>query len=44
MHVDAAGAELAVGDDLEDVRGAQLGSAAVDVERVVDGLESFGCA
>ena len=44
MRVDAAGADLAVGDEFEDVRGAQLGGAAVGVERVVDGLESFDCA
>ena len=43
VHVDAAGADLAVRDELEDVRGAQLGSAAVGVERIVDGLESLGC-
>ena len=41
MRVDAAGADLAVGDEFEDVRGAQLGGAAVGAERVVGGLESF---
>ena len=41
MRVDAAGADLAVGDEFEDVRRAQLGGAAVGAERVVGGLESF---
>ena len=44
MHVDAAGADLVVGDEFQDVRGAQLGGAAFGVERVVDGLETFGGA
>ena len=42
MHVDAAGADLVLGDEFQDVRGAQLGGAAVGVERVVVGLEAFG--
>ena len=42
--VGATGAELVVRDDLEDVRGAQLGSTALRAEGVVFGLESFGCA
>ena len=44
MCVGATGAELVVGDDLEDVRGAQFGSTAVGAEGVVFELESFGCA
>ena len=41
MRVDTAGADLAVRDEFENVRGAQLGSAAVGAERVVGGLETF---
>ena len=44
MCVDAAGADLVVRDEFQDVRGAQLGGAAIGVERVVDGLEAFGGA
>ena len=44
MLVDAAGADLVVGDKFQDVRGAQLGGAAFGVERVVDGLEALGGA
>ena len=44
MRVDAAGADLVVGDEFQDVRGAQLGDAAFGVERVVVGLEAFGGA
>ena len=44
MCVYAAGADLVVGDEFQDVRGAQLGDAAFGVERVVVGLEAFGGA
>ena len=44
MRVDAAGVDLVVGDEIQDVRGAQLGNAAVEVEGVVVGLETFGGA
>ena len=44
MRLDAAGVDLVVGDEFQDVRGAQFGDAAVDVERVVIGLEKFGGA
>ena len=44
MRADAAGADLVVGDEFQDVRGAQLGDAAVEVERVVVRLETFSGA
>ena len=44
MRVDAAGADFVVGDEFQDVRGAQLGGTPIGVERVVDGLEAFGGA
>ena len=40
MLVDAAGADLVVGDEFQDVRGAQLGNSAVEVERKVVRFES----
>ena len=44
MRADTAGADIVVGDEFQDVRGAQLGDAAVEVERVVVILETFGSA
>ena len=44
MRVNAAGADLVVGDEFQDVRGALLGGTAFRVERVVAGLEAFGGA
>ena len=44
MCVGATGAELVVGNDFEEVLGAQLASTAVGGEGVVIGLETFGFA
>ena len=44
MCVGAARANFIVGDEFQDVRGAQLGNSAVEVEGKVVRLESFSSA
>ena len=44
MCMGAARANFLVGDEFQDVRGAQLGNSAVEIEGKVVRLESFGGA
>ena len=44
MCVGAGGANFVVGDEFQDVRGAQLGNSAAEIERKVVSLETFGSA